>query len=123
MGILDRNTECCGANFENNNISKLGLFLISCPYIIIFWIFSPLILLFSFKKKNKNLLVVIYRAKIELIRKAILYPKLKCSISGKFYGVSTWFSGWIFKYFNLCLLLLWWAFLIALFWGVWFIWP
>jgi len=123
MGVLDRNTECCGANFENNNISILGLFLVSCPFIIFYWILFPLTLTLHFVSKGKSIFSIIHRANNDLVRKAQIYPKLKCSISGKLYGVSPFLSGWVFRYFNLTCLMMAWVLLTGLFVGVKFLWP
>jgi hypothetical protein len=123
MGLLDRNTECCGANFENNNISILGVFLISCPFIIVYWIFSPVLLPINYFRKNSFLMSTIYKANVELIKKITILPNLKCIISGKLYFISPRLSGWCYKNFNLICLLIMWLMAILLTYGVKILWP
>jgi hypothetical protein len=118
MGILNRETECCGASFENNNISTLGLLLISIPYTAVYFILFPII----FFLNKSNPLSVIFNANLTLIKSANILPNLKCKVSAKLYNVSPRLSGLTFKFFNLAVLYIIWMAIISACAGVSFLW-
>ena len=118
MGILNRESECCGASFENNDISILGLLLISIPYTFFYTLLFPLIF---FLRKN-NPISIIFRANLTLIKNINILPNLKCKLSAKAYPLSPKLSGITFKYFNLSVLYTIWMIAISIIFGAIFLW-
>lgn len=123
MALLDRKTECCGASFESDDISILGLTLISFPYIVIYWLLFPITLPWQILSRDDSLLYIILKANVEMIRKAHIFPQLKCQLSGKLYTISPILSGFVFQFFNLSCLFLFWTTIVGSISGVMYIWP
>ena len=64
--------ECCGSNFENDNISSIGLLTLSTPIIIVSSLIYIIFLALSFIpffKKSITTIKIILKANVELIEK------------------------------------------------------
>ncbi|MBT3583802.1 MAG: hypothetical protein HN509_02755 [Halobacteriovoraceae bacterium] len=103
---MDRTTECCGANLKTERISILGMLTLSLPLLAISLLLMPLSwpLQFLGLKKLHQVNTIILRANMDLIQSSSILPNLKCNLSGRFYRISPWLSGFNFRYFNLIIL-------------------
>lgn len=109
MKILDQKTGCCGASFEKNNISFVGLLTFSFPMLIISSAVWGILKLTPFYRlSEKSVLFVIIKSNLELIQKKSIMAKWKCLISARLFSFSPRLSGFLFKYFNLLLFLFLW---------------
>lgn len=105
-------TGCCGSNFRENSASILGLMTLSLPVIILslllISILSVVGVLSSNIRRLKFKISVILKANLNLIHLAPLTSKARCVFAGKIFSSSPRFSGIIYRYFNIALLLLLW---------------
>ena len=120
MSFFDQDLGCCGANFEKNNISFLGLLTLSATAVILLslvWVISLPIYLVT--KSWHNLLGIIIRANSDLIKNSSILRKTKCEVAGKILRYSPRLSGLFFKSFNFVILYSAWSLcFICLFWMV-----
>lgn len=112
-------TGCCGSNFRENSASILGLMTLSLPAIILSLFLIPILslggILNSNAKRLKLKVFVILKANLNLIHSAPLIAKTRCILAGKAFSYSPKFSGIIYRYFNLSLLILLWSGVISFF--------
>ena len=105
MSFFDQDLGCCGASFEKNNISFLGLLTLSTTALIFLsflWVLTwPLSLVF---KSWHNVLGVVIKANADLIKNSSLLRKTKCEMAGKILRYSPRASGLFFKSFNFVIL-------------------
>lgn len=94
--ILSNDEECCGASFEKNNISLLGLITLSIPIFFALFIIKVITLN---QYKNKTFLVL-YRSNNDLIKNFKLLNNLRCKLSGRVMRASPCLGNWIFNYLN-----------------------
>lgn len=119
MEFLRQDAGCCGADFNKNNISYLGLLSFSFPAVLFL---APLMLIFRFLKTLKSpyfnkvffAIEIIFNANKKLIQTMPILSKFKCQLSGSFFRFSPYFSGWIYKYFNYIIFAVVWFFLICM---------
>lgn len=105
MSFFDQDLGCCGASFEKNNISFLGLLTLSASAVIflsILWI-ATLPLSFLMKTWHRTIALII-KANCELIKNSSILRKTKCETAGKILRYSPRLSGLFFKSFNFVIL-------------------
>lgn len=101
MSLFDQDIGCCGASFEKNNISFLGLLTFSATVIVVLsltWVVTFPVCIFT--HKLHDLIKVIIRANQDLIKSSSILRKTKCIGAGKILRYSPWLSGIFFRYFN-----------------------
>ena len=112
MSFFEQELECCGASFEKNHISFLGLLTLSFPLVLIcsflLIVLSPL----KLASIQFNFIKVLLKSNLTLISKKALLPRLKCSLVAKALNISPQISGMVYKYFNFSLYLMIWISLI-----------
>lgn len=105
MDFLEQDKECCGASFEKNHISLLGLITFCVPlfYIssILVIILFPLQLLF---KTAYRFSIQLYHANTRLIQSKNILSRTKCEWSGKLFTLSPFIAGIFYKTFNFIIL-------------------
>lgn len=108
--------DCCGSNFETNNVSFLGLLTLSVP-IAFFSIILILILLpfssLQFGKHLKRQAVRVFTANSSLIERQSLLQNLRCNITVLISKLSTALSNKVYYYFNHLVLFFIWSLLIV----------
>ena len=121
MVRLNRKIECCGAGFENENISLLGVVTFSFPLVLIGFVFLPFYLLLQFIfpgfSKWTQAVRIIFQANLKLIEKAELAPRWKCELSSRLIPQFPRAAGLVFRYFNLGILVVTLFGLAAIFYG------
>lgn len=108
--------ECCGSNFENDNISSIGLLTLSTPIIIISSLLYIVFLALSFIPIFKNFvatLKIVIKANIQLIEKKDFNPRIRCNLSSYLSPLSPSLSRFAYQHFNLMLLLFPWMLFVA----------
>lgn len=103
--MFDQELECCGAEFEKDHISFIGLLTLSLPLLVICSIIKVLFLIIF--KKNRSIELLI-NANFKLIKQKNILTRSKCQLSSFVFKLSPRLSGLIFKYFNLTFLLIIW---------------
>lgn len=101
MSLFDQDIGCCGASFEKNNISFLGLLTFSATVIILLslaWLAT--IPVYFFTHKLHDLIKVIIKANQDLVKSSSMLRKTKCVNAGRILKYSPWLSGLFFRYFN-----------------------
>lgn len=107
---LKAEDECCGASFEKNNISYIGLITLSYPIFLVLII--PVFLLKLFRINSK--LTILFRANNQVIASHKYLSKNKCKISGKLLRYSYWASSLVMNYFHHFLISVLWFFVLAI---------
>lgn len=109
--MFEQELECCGAEFEKKHISLIGLLSLSLPLLLICLVLKILLLPLSFflEMRIVNLLIT---ANFKLIKQKNILSRYKCQLASSLFIISPRFSGFIFKYFNLSVLLLIWILFI-----------
>lgn len=117
-----QSTGCCGTDFKREEISILGvatlalpLFFIGLVAVVVLWLPAKLV---SALSRPYRMAVALCRANLEVIGKATLLPRLKCSLSSSAYSLSPRASGLVFRGFNLGVLVLCWSVLVGLWVGL-----
>lgn len=107
MGQVKTKIDCCGSNFENTNITVLGLLTLSTPLIIftflIYFCLFPLGFLSIFRTLRNNL-KIIGKANLKLVGDFNLLPALRCSVAAFLVKFSPRFSRFSYNSFNLFIL-------------------
>ncbi len=121
-------TGCCGADFNTDRTTFLGLLTLAVPLLAVSSIVLLLLLpMYVFGAKGRTLvsrLTVIPKSILTLIQGNPLAPRLRCKLSGAFFSASPRFSGFVYRYFNLAfLLIIWLSFVLIaasiIWWPVW----
>lgn len=106
--------DCCGSNFETEQVSFFGLLTLSVPVTVVCLILYPFFGVLSFlsgaNSIRKNLGTII-KANITLIEKQDLLPKFRCNISVWLSPISKKISLFLYNQFNLISLVFCWALL------------
>jgi hypothetical protein len=116
MGKIKTKIDCCGSNFENSNITLVGLFTLSAPLVIMVSTISLLLFPFNFLSIIKRLRVnlnIIARANLKLIDQYNLLPALRCSVAAFISKLSPSFSQVTYNSFNMTLLTIVWVTIIT----------
>ncbi len=113
---ISNKIDCCGSDFETDEVSKIGLFTLSIPLIFILWILILFSFLLSFIKpirKLKKNLRIIYKANISLIEKQSLLPRLRCDLTALLAKISNSLAQFVYNKFNQIALMGVWVLLIV----------
>ena len=108
--------DCCGSNFETNDISTLGLLTLSVPMIVIGTALNSILYIFSYSsyvKKIRSSVTIIISANIKLIEKKDINPRLRCNFSNVTSTISVTVSRFLYRHFNFILLSLPWIVIIT----------
>jgi hypothetical protein len=108
--------DCCGSNFETNNVSFLGLLTLSVPIAFLSTIVVIILLPFSFFQVCKDLkrqTVRVLFANSSLIEKQNLLQNLRCNITVLLSKLSTPLSNKVYYFFNHMILFFIWSLLIV----------
>ena len=101
MSVFDQDIGCCGASFEKNKTSFLGLLTFSVTaMIVLVLVYFVTLPLYLFSSKFHNLMKIIFNANKDLLKKNNILRKSKCQIAGKLLRYSARLSGLFFNYFN-----------------------
>jgi hypothetical protein len=105
------NINCCGFNRDLTKITFLGIFTLVVPLLVLSWacwvVIYPASKFVTTVQKMKSDLELLINAEVRLINSA-LSLRQRCAISGKVFSYSPALAGFIYKYFNIFLLLLLW---------------
>ena len=111
-----RDTGCCGFHFQEKGPNVFGLMTLSVPLLLLGGIVFPASALITALTgrfaKVRDAAVVIIKANVRLINKTPLLPKLRCSLSARFFPVSPRMAGLVYKSFNVVLLFAAWGIII-----------
>jgi hypothetical protein len=122
MALISRDTGCCGANFEREEISIIGLLTISMPYFLLYIVLWPVLFLLRLAapplRPFLRVLRVIFEANVKAVADSRIFPRVKCSLSGKLFRISPFLSGLAFRWFNFAVLGMIWLVVIGLAVGV-----
>jgi len=103
--------DCCGSNFETEQVSILGLLTLSVPLTVIcivLWIPTYALSFISFFKSiNANVRTII-KANLLLIEKQDILPRLRCNFSVWANPISPSLSRTLYDKFNIISLALCW---------------
>lgn len=119
MSLFEQDNGCCGARFNKNQISTLGLLTLSLPLIYISLIF--IVLLFPITKIFKvdfRILSIVLKSNLKLVREQNIFSKTKCEMTSRLIPFSPLIAGKIFKFFNLIFLTSIWILLLLILFGV-----
>ncbi|MFT6632628.1 MAG: hypothetical protein ACJAS4_002592 [Bacteriovoracaceae bacterium] len=108
--------DCCGSNFETNNVSFLGLLTLSVPIALFSMIVIIVLLPFSFLQSSKDIkrqTVRVLFANSSLIERQNLLQNLRCNFSVLLSKLSTSLSNKVYYYFNHMILFFIWFLLIV----------
>ncbi len=117
-------TGCCGADFNTDRTTFLGLLTLAVPLLVVSSVVLLLLLpVYVFGLRGRKLvsrLAVIPKAILTLTQGNPLVPRLRCKLAGELFSVSPRFSGFVYRYFNLAFLLFIWLCVgfiaVSLFW-------
>ncbi|PIK14142.1 MAG: hypothetical protein CES88_14260 [Halobacteriovorax sp. JY17] len=115
--MFDQELECCGAEFEKNHISLIGLLTFSFPLLLICLFLRFLLIPIYFFKRIK-ILDSLIKANLKLISQKNILSRYKCQLASSLFKVTPRASGFVFKYFNFSILLFIWIVLIVTFYQV-----
>jgi hypothetical protein len=102
---------CCGSNFESNQVSTFGLITLSLPLIYIGLLLTPLLFLLRFVpglSKFGRKLKIILTANLQLIGKQRILPEARCNTAVFFDKISDNLSSMAYNNFNVLTLSLFW---------------
>lgn len=113
MSMFDQELECCGAEFEKNHISFVGLLTLSFPIAITSFFLLCLTSPLKLFKIRFQILETLFRSCMKLISDKPLLAKTKCSLVGKIFKISPRLSGLTYKYFNFSIYLFFWVLILT----------
>lgn len=106
MSKIKAKIDCCGSNFETEQVSIVGLLTLSVPLTIICSILY--IPFFPIKGMRKNLGTIV-KANLTLIEKQDILPRIRCEVSVLGNKVSPNLSRVLYDQFNIASLVLCWT--------------
>tara|TARA_Y100000031_G_C8129855_1_gene342357 strand:- start:253 stop:630 length:378 start_codon:yes stop_codon:yes gene_type:complete len=110
-------TGCCGADFNTERTTVFGLMTLSVPLLALgclaLILVAPGCLVSAGVRRLAGRIIVINSANWKLIQSSPLIPRLRCSLAGIFFGFSPRFSGFIYRWFNLAVLMSLWSVIIG----------
>jgi hypothetical protein len=107
MSLIGEKIKCCGAGFEGDTISLVGIYTLAIPALVL--LLPLLMITFSIalvspsRISAHNLLKDVFFANLRAIEKSELAPRLKCHIVGILFPYYPRISGIFFRFFNLFL--------------------
>lgn len=103
--------DCCGSNFETEQVSILGLLTLSVPLTVVcifLWVPTFILSFIGFFKNINSNLKTIIKANLLLIEKQDILPRLRCNFSVWANPISPSLSRTVYDKFNIISLVLCW---------------
>jgi hypothetical protein len=110
MSKIKAKIDCCGSNFETEQVSIFGLLTLSVPLTIICLILLLPSLPFSSLRKS---IITIIKANLSLIEKQDILPRFRCNVSVWGNKLSPSLSRALYDQFNIVSLVLCWTVIIS----------
>ena len=108
---------CCGADFNSERTTALGLLTLSFPLLLIsslaFLALAPAAAAIPPLRRVARALNAVRRACLKSIQNGALIPRARCAVAGMLFSRSAALSGFSYRHFNFFLITSIWLIIVA----------
>ncbi|MFC1698402.1 hypothetical protein ACFL1I_00390, partial [Candidatus Omnitrophota bacterium] len=108
---------CCGFHINRSKATFLGLLTLSLPIVFLSAFLNAILYMIGRIYRPietlRKLIVAVQDANLRLISSIDFNSRLRCAITGKIFSYSPKAAGLLYRYFNLLILIIFWALIIG----------